>query len=52
MKKADHADAEQSKAFIQKARELGADRATKGGDKLMGKLARMKPEPRTKKRSK
>ncbi len=39
-------DPEQSKAFIEKAREIGADEKRSAADKLMGKLAKMKPEPR------
>lgn len=42
-------DPEQSAAFIKKARELETDEARSGADKLMGKLAKMKPEPRAKK---
>ena len=41
-------DPEQSKAFIEKAREIGADEERSAADKLMGKLAKMKPEPRAK----
>jgi hypothetical protein len=39
-------DPEQSKAFIEKAKEIGADekRAT-AADKLMERLAKTKPEP-------
>jgi hypothetical protein len=39
-------DPEQSRAFIEKAREIGADDRRSAADKLMGKLAKMKPEPR------
>lgn len=39
-------DPDQSKAFIEKAREIGADEKHSAADKLMGKLAKMKPEPR------
>jgi hypothetical protein len=39
-------DPEQSKAFIEKAREIEADEKRSAADKLMGKLAKMKPEPR------
>jgi hypothetical protein len=42
-------DAEQSRLFIKKARELGADRETEG-DALMERLARKKPEPHEKKK--
>jgi hypothetical protein len=41
-------DPEQSKAFIEKAREIGADEKRSAADKLMGRLAKMKPEPRQK----
>ena len=37
---------EQSKAFIEKAREIGPDEKRSAADKLMGWLAKMKPEPR------
>ena len=39
-------DAEQSKLFLEKAREIGADEKHSAADKLMGRLAKMKPEPR------
>jgi hypothetical protein len=39
-------DSEQSKAFIEKAREIGADEKRSAADKLIGRLAKMKPEPR------
>lgn len=39
-------DPEQSKAFIEKAREIGADEKHAVADKLMGRLAKMKPAPR------
>lgn len=38
-------DPEQSKAFIEKAKEIGADQKSKADD-LMSRLAKMKPEPR------
>lgn len=44
-------DPEQSKAFIEKAREIGADEEHSAADKLMGNLAKMKPEPKTKRRN-
>ncbi len=47
-KKIKRDDAKQSKLFIQKAREIGADEKRSAADKLMGRLAKMKPEPRTK----
>jgi hypothetical protein len=39
-------DPEQSKAFIEKAREIEADEKRSAADKLMGRLAKTKPEPR------
>jgi hypothetical protein len=42
-------DKEQSRAFIEKAREIGADEKHSAADKLMERLAKTKPEPRTKK---
>lgn len=39
-------DPEQSKAFIEKAREIGADEKKSKADDLMERLAKMKPEPR------
>ena len=41
-------DATQSKLFIKKAREIGADEKKSRADKLIGKLAEKPPEPRTK----
>jgi hypothetical protein len=41
-------DREQSKAFIEKAREIGADEDRSMADELLGGLAKMKPEPRAK----
>jgi len=43
-------DAEQSKRFIEKARELDASGDHALGDLLMGRLAEMKPAPRTPKK--
>ena len=44
-------DKEQSKMFIEKARELGADDDDECvADDLMGRLAKMPPEPHKKKR--
>jgi hypothetical protein len=37
---------EQSKAFIEKAREIEADEERSAADKLMERLAKTKPEPR------
>ena len=42
-------DPEQSKAFIEKAREIGADEKRSAADRLMERLAKTKPEPHTKK---
>jgi hypothetical protein len=39
-------DPEQSRAFIEKAREIGADEKRSAVDKLMERLAKTKPEPR------
>ena len=41
-------DPEQSKAFIEKAKEIGADEKRSAADKLMERLAKTTPEPRTK----
>lgn len=41
-------DPEQSTAFIEKARELEADGDKSDADKLIAKLAKMKPERRAK----
>jgi hypothetical protein len=41
-------DKEQSKLFIEKAREIGADEEKSAADELIGRLAKMPPEPRTK----
>jgi hypothetical protein len=42
-------DPEQSRLFIEKAREIGADEEKSAADELIGRLAKMPPEPRTKK---
>jgi hypothetical protein len=42
-------DIEQSRTFIEKAREIGADEKHSAADKLMKRLAETKPEPRAKK---
>lgn len=47
MTKADNPS--QSAAFIEKARELEADGEDSKADLLMGRLAKMKPAPRSKK---
>lgn len=39
-------DAEQSKLFLDKAREIEADEKHSAPDKLMQRLAKTKPEPR------
>jgi hypothetical protein len=44
-------DAAQSDAFIKKAKEIGADADKSNADLLMGRLAKMKPEPRSKKKT-
>jgi hypothetical protein len=42
-------DKEQSKLFIEKAREIGADEEkSAAADALMGQLAKLPPEPRIK----
>ena len=38
-------DLEQSKAFIEKAREIEADEKHSAADELMGRMAKTKPEP-------
>ena len=42
-------DPEQSRLFIDKAREIEADEEKSAADKLLGELAKTKPEPRAKK---
>lgn len=37
---------DQSKAFIEKAHEIGADENTSAADELMGRLARTPPQPK------
>jgi hypothetical protein len=39
-------DDEQSRLFIEKAREIEADEDRSGADELLGQLAKMPPEPR------
>jgi hypothetical protein len=41
-------DKEQSKLFIEKAREVGADEECSESDELIGRLAKKPPEPRKK----
>jgi hypothetical protein len=38
-------DKKQSKLFIKKAREIGADKKHSAADALLGRMAKMKPEP-------
>jgi hypothetical protein len=45
-------DKEQSKLFIKKAREMGADVERSGADELLGLLHSKPPEPRTPSRRK
>jgi hypothetical protein len=40
-------DPNQSRAFIKKAQEIGANKELMRADDLMGKLAKLPPEPRT-----
>jgi hypothetical protein len=40
-------DPAQSRAFIQKAKEIGADEEHSRADNLLRNLAKRKPEPRT-----
>jgi len=42
-------DRDQSRLFIEKAREIGADEEKSAADDLMGRLAKAPPEPRAKK---
>lgn len=48
-KKVPRDDPEQSKAFLEKAREIGADEDQSRSDELIGRLAKKPPEPRGKK---
>jgi hypothetical protein len=43
-------DPKQSKAFIKKAREIGADEDRSSAGVLLSKLAKMQPKPRSAKR--
>ena len=45
-------DRDQSKAFIEKAREIGADEEKSAAGELLGGLAKMPPEPRIKSKPK
>jgi hypothetical protein len=40
-------DPEQSKLFIEKAREIGADEEKSAADELIGRLAKMPPQPQS-----
>ncbi len=40
-------DKEQSKLFIEKAREIGADGEKSAADELIGRLAKMPPQPQS-----
>jgi hypothetical protein len=42
-----HDDKEQSRLFIEKAREIGADEGRSRADELIGQLAKKPPEPRS-----
>jgi RNase P subunit RPR2 len=46
-KKSTHDDYEQSRLFIEKAREIGADASSSAADELIGQLAKKKPKPRS-----
>ncbi len=41
-------DKKQSKLFIEKAKEIGANKNSSASDQLMGRLAEMEPAPRKK----
>lgn len=43
-------DSDQSKRFVAMARERESDEKDSASDLLLGRLAKMKPEPRAKKR--
>jgi hypothetical protein len=45
-RRAPHDDPEQSRSFIEKAREIGADKDASATDQLMDRLAKMPPDPR------
>ena len=50
MKIAPRENDKQSSTFVAKAQEIGADGDGVGADLLMGRLAKMKPAPRAKKK--
>jgi hypothetical protein len=39
-------DKEQSRRFVETAREIGADEVSSGADQVLGRLAKQQPEPR------
>jgi hypothetical protein len=39
-------DKEQSRLFIETAREIGADEKSSAADQVLGRLAKQRPEPR------
>jgi hypothetical protein len=41
-------DKEQSKLFIERAREIGADEESSAADQVLGRLAKQQTEPRKK----
>ena len=41
-------DSEQSKLFIEKAREIGADENKSAADELLGQMAKISPRPKQK----
>lgn len=47
-KREEEDDKEQSRLFIEKAREIGADEKQTKSDELIGQLAKKPPEPRKK----
>ena len=50
MKTAKRDDPGQSRLFIEKAREIGADERRSSADELLGRLAKQPPEPKRKRR--
>lgn len=44
-------DTEQSKLFVKTARAIQADEGKSAADKLLGRLAKMPPEPRIRKKN-
>jgi hypothetical protein len=47
VRKAPQDDPKQSRLFIEKAREIGADEEHSASDEIIGQLAKKPPEPRT-----